>query len=47
MATFEQSELAYAPEVLSVLGDTNQACFGVYASVVTPGTVRVSEPVAV
>lgn len=47
MTTLPQADLGFAPRVLKDLEDANDACFGVYATVVAPGTIRVGDPAAV
>jgi len=43
MVDFAQSELPYDADVLRFLARENEAMFGVYADVVTPGTIRVGD----
>lgn len=45
MTTFSQSELEKAPEVLRTITQRNQACLGVYATVIAPGMVKCGDRV--
>jgi uncharacterized protein YcbX len=45
MVGLPQAELSAAPTLLNTLVQTNHACLGVYADVVTPGRVHVGDPV--
>ncbi|HEX3427126.1 MAG TPA: MOSC domain-containing protein [Acidimicrobiales bacterium] len=47
MTTLPQADLGFAPRILRDLEEANNACFGVYATVVTAGTIRVGDAVAV
>lgn len=43
MITHAQDELSDDPRILRELARINEACFGVYAAVLTPGVVRVGD----
>src|ERR671938_550841 len=43
-AVAAQAGLAHRPRVLKGIGRANEACAGVYAEVLTPGTVRADDP---
>lgn len=47
MTTFAQGELAQAPAVLARIAASNNACFGVYATPVRMGHIRVGDEVKV
>ena len=44
MITHAQDELVDDPQILRELARINEACFGVYAAVLTPGVVRLGDP---
>jgi hypothetical protein len=46
MVTNPQQELGQDVAILRTLAQLNEECFGVYADVVTPGTIRRGDPVA-
>jgi uncharacterized protein YcbX len=47
MVTSAQNSLAYSPEILKTLGKHNDACFGVYAKVITQGTIEENTTVTI
>jgi MOSC domain-containing protein len=47
MPTFSQDGLPRAPELLRFLVERNQTMLGVYATIVSPGTIRVGDTVTV
>jgi len=44
-STLAQEELPYDRSVLRTIADHHRGCWGVYASVRSPGVVRVGDPV--
>ncbi len=45
MVTLAQDELPSAPRILRAAVHANAACVGVYARVVTPGAIRIGDPI--
>jgi MOSC domain-containing protein YiiM len=45
MTTLAQDDLGFAPGILGALHKTNESCLGVYARVVSEGTIWVGDDV--